>query len=206
MVRRALLATVLGACALLPATAHAGTYDVYSCKFGSNFYGNNAWVGRQQLRSAGDPTFTAPDTTCANAGDPLVALMRPGNAATPNVAYAPGSRPSLILTPPVDTRITDFNLSRAPLLQHVHEQQRHAYAEQHRLHARRRSVAYGVSLTGQWDADAAVRPASINADKHYYGAGGPASDTGVVTLSKARLAARHQARARPATMALYAGC
>jgi hypothetical protein len=32
-----LLAAVFGACALAPAAANAGTYDVYSCKFGSAF-------------------------------------------------------------------------------------------------------------------------------------------------------------------------
>ena len=86
MVRRALLAAVLGACALAPATALAGSYDVYSCKFGSAFYGNNAWAGVNNA-GAGDPAFTAPDTTCANASDPLIALMRPA-AAGAILAYA----------------------------------------------------------------------------------------------------------------------
>jgi hypothetical protein len=42
--RRALLGLVVGACALTPAAAHAGTYDVYSCTFGGGVYGNNAWA------------------------------------------------------------------------------------------------------------------------------------------------------------------
>jgi hypothetical protein len=94
---RGLLALVatLATGALCAPLAHAGTYDVYSCKFGSSFYGNNAWAGVNNS-GAGDATFTAPDTTCANAADPLIALMRPGNATTLNVAYAPGiSRLSL---------------------------------------------------------------------------------------------------------------
>ena len=76
MARRALLAAVLGACAVAPATARAGSYDVYSCKVGSGFYGNNAWAGV----NSGDPTYTAPDTTRANASDPLIALIRPAAA------------------------------------------------------------------------------------------------------------------------------
>ena len=79
MARRALLAAVLGACAVAPATARAGSYDVYSCKVGSGFYGNNAWAGVNSA-GAGDPTYTATDTTCANASDPLIALMRPAAA------------------------------------------------------------------------------------------------------------------------------
>jgi hypothetical protein len=110
LVRRALLAAIVGACVLAPATAHAGTYDVYSCKLGSAFYGNSAWVG-VNTAGTGDPSFTVPDATCANAVDPLIALMRPGNATTPNVAYAPGISSALVLTAPADTRITDFSLN-----------------------------------------------------------------------------------------------
>ena len=62
MARGALLAAVFGAYALTPAVANAGTYDVYSCKFGSAFYGNNAWVGVNNA-GAGDPAFTLPDAT-----------------------------------------------------------------------------------------------------------------------------------------------
>ena len=106
MGRRAVIALVLGACAARPATAHAGRYDVYSCKVGSSFYGNNAWAPINNS-GAGDPNFTAPDTTCSNAADPLVALMRPGNAATPTVNYAPGVYSALRLSAPANTRITD---------------------------------------------------------------------------------------------------
>jgi hypothetical protein len=97
LARRALLAAVLGAFALAPAPAHARSYDVYSCKVGSALYGNNAWVGGNNAGS-GDPSFTVPDATCSSPPDPLVALMRPGNATTPNVAYAPGISSSLVFT------------------------------------------------------------------------------------------------------------
>jgi hypothetical protein len=196
------LAAGLCACALAPATAHAGTYDVYSCKFGSGFYGNNAWVGANNS-GAGDPTFTAPDTTCASAGDPLIALMRPGNATTPNVAYAPGISSVLVLTPPPDTRIADFNLS----VRHMFN----TFTNSSGTHTQNNTgftlVAFGsagVSLTGQWDANPS-QTASINADKHFYGAGGPAPDTNVVTLTKASSSLATTA-GRASAMALSAGC
>jgi hypothetical protein len=197
-----LLAAVFGACALAPAAANAGTYDVYSCKFGSAFYGNNAWVGVNNA-GAGDPAFTVPDATCANASDPLVALMRPGNATTPNVAYAPGISSSLVFTPPADTRIADFNLSVRHLF--------NTFTNSSGTHTQNNTgftlVAFGgvgVSLTGQWDANPA-QAASINGDHHYYGAGGPAPDTGVVALTKASSMLATNA-GRASFMALYAGC
>jgi len=196
------VAAVLGACALMPAAAHAGTYDVYSCKFGSAFYGNNAWVGVNNA-GAGDPAFTVPDATCANASDPLIALMRPGNATTPNVAYTPGISSSLVFTPPADTRITDFSLSVRHLF--------NTFTNSSGTHTQNNTgftlVAFGgvgVSLTGQWDANP-PQAASINCDHHYYGAGGPAPDTGVVALTKASSMLATNA-GRASNMALYAGC
>ena len=196
------MAAVLGACALMPAAAHAGTYDVYSCKFGSAFYGNNAWVGVNNA-GAGDPAFTVPDATCANASDPLIALMRPGNATTPNVAYTPGISSSLVFTPPADTRITDFSLSVRHLF--------NTFTNSSGTHTQNNTgftlVAFGgvgVSLTGQWDANP-PQAASINGDHHYYGAGGPAPDTGVVALTKASSMLATNA-GRASNMALYAGC
>ena len=44
MARWALVALAVAGGALLPASAHAGTYDVYSCSFGGKLYPNNAWV------------------------------------------------------------------------------------------------------------------------------------------------------------------
>ena len=186
----------------MPAAAHAGTYDVYSCKFGSAFYGNNAWVGVNNA-GAGDPAFTVPDATCANASDPLIALMRPGNATTPNVAYTPGISSSLVFTPPADTRITDFSLSVRHLF--------NTFTNSSGTHTQNNTgftlVAFGgvgVSLTGQWDANP-PQAASINGDHHYYGAGGPAPDTGVVALTKASSMLATNA-GRASNMALYAGC
>jgi hypothetical protein len=202
LARRALIAAALGACALSPAKAQAGSYDVYSCKVGAAFYANNAWAGINNA-GAGDPTYTAPDTTCANASDPLTALMRPGNATTPNVAYAPGISSSLVFTPPTDTRIVDFNLS----VRHMFN----TFTNSSGTHTQNNTgftlVTFGdlgVSLTGQWDGTPS-QTASINGDHHWYGVGGPAPDTGVVTLTKASSTLATNARTAP-TMALYAGC
>jgi hypothetical protein len=60
--RRALLGLVVGACALTPAAAHAGTYDVYSCTFGGGVYGNNAWAAVNNS-GAGDPSYRFERTT-----------------------------------------------------------------------------------------------------------------------------------------------
>ena len=49
MGRRAILAFVLGAC-VVPASAHAGSYDVYSCKFGSSYHFQRASRGRFTFR------------------------------------------------------------------------------------------------------------------------------------------------------------
>ena len=106
------------------------------------------------------PTYTAPDTTCANASDPLIALMRPGSATTPNVAYAPGISSALVFTPPTDTRITDFTLS----VRHMFN----TFTNSSGTHTQNNTgftlVAFGgvgVSLTGQWDAIRAKRPPSM---------------------------------------------
>jgi hypothetical protein len=87
------IALVLGACAALPAAAQAGSYDVYSCKVGSSFYGNNAWVSSISPAGGNPALFTA-DTTCAAPGDVLVAALQP------SVSYAPASSAALALSAP----------------------------------------------------------------------------------------------------------
>jgi hypothetical protein len=203
LARRTLLAVVLGACAALPAAAHAGTYDVYSCQFGSSFYPNNAWVA-VNTPGGGDPSFTVPDATCSSPTDPLVALMRPGNATTPNVAYAPGISSSLRFTPPADSRITDFTLS----VRHLFNTLTNSSGTHVQNNTGFTLVSFGsagVSLTGQWDGTPAGQPASINTDHHYYGGGGPAPDTGIVTLTKASSTLATRA-GTASTMVVLAGC
>jgi hypothetical protein len=192
LARRALLAAVFGACALAPAGANAGTYDVYSCKFGSAFYGNNAWVGVNNA-GAGDPAFTVPDTTCANASDPLTAIMRPA-AAGGSVAYAGGVSSAVRLNAPVDTRITDFTLTL-----------RHWFSAPSNLGFNLLQFGTkGVSLAGSWDSNPVGDQAAINAEKHWFGAGA-AVDSGFITLSKAD-SPQAQRQGTATSISLYAGC
>jgi hypothetical protein len=184
----------LAAGALWAPLAHAGTYDVYSCKFGSSFFGNNAWAGIN-TSGAGDPTFTAPDTTCANAADPLIAIMRPA-AAGAMVAYAGGVSSALRLSVPADTRITDFTLNL-----------RHWFSAPSNLGFNLFQFgSTGVSLAGNWDSTPAGDQAAINAEKHWYGTPpGSAIDSGFVTLSKAN-SPQAQKQGTATTISLYAGC
>ena len=192
MAGRALIVAVLGACALAPATATAGSYDVYSCKVGSAFYGNNAWAGANNA-GARDPAFTAPKTTCANASDPLVALMRPA-AAGATVAYAAPASSALHLDAPADTRITDFALTV-----------RHWFSTPSNVGFNLLLFGTkGVSLAGAWDSTSAGDQAAINAERHWYGAGA-AVDSGSVTITKAD-SPQAQRQGSAASIFLYAGC
>jgi hypothetical protein len=192
LARRALLAAVFGACALAPANAQAGSYDVYSCKFGSTFYGNNAWVG-VNTAGAGDPAFTAPDTACSNASDPLVAIMRPA-AAGATVAYAGGVSSALRLNAPADTRVSNFTLTL-----------RHWFSAPSNLGFNLLQFGTtGVSLAGSWDSNPAGDQAAINSEKHWYGAGA-AVDSGFITLSKAD-SPQAQRQGTGTSISLYAGC
>jgi hypothetical protein len=191
LAKRALLAlAMLGACALAPAAAHAGTYDVYSCTFGGSVYGNNAWAAVNNS-GAGDPSYTVPDATCAERNDPLVALMRPGNPAVPTVAYAPGISSALNFALAPDTRISDFTLSL-----------RHWFSTPGNVGFTLLVFgANGVTLTGNYDPFVVTY---VNNDKRYFGGGGPV-DTGAFSLSKAdSLPAQQQGTATALT--LYAGC
>jgi hypothetical protein len=192
LARRALLAAVFGAYALTPAVANAGTYDVYSCKFGSAFYGNNAWVGVNNA-GAGDPAFTVPDATCANASDPLTAIMRPA-AAGGSVAYAGGVSSAVRLNAPADTRITDFTLTL-----------RHWFSAPSNLGFNLLQFGTkGVSLAGSWDSNPVGDQAAINAEKHWFGAGA-AVDSGFITLSKGD-SPQAQRQGTATSISLYAGC
>jgi hypothetical protein len=169
---------------------------------GGSSDGNNAWAP-VNASGGGDPSFTVPDATCSSPTDPLVALMRPGNATVLNVAYAPGISSSLRFTPPADTRITDFALSVRHLF--------NTFTNTSGTHAQNNTgftlVSFGssgVSLTGQWDSNPS-QTALIAGDKHYFGAGGPAPDTGVVSLTKASSKLATDA-GTATTMAIWAGC
>jgi hypothetical protein len=190
LARRALLALTLVGGALMPATAQAGTYDVYSCTFGGSVYGNNAWAAVNNS-GVGDPTYTVPDATCAERNDPLVALMRPGNPAVPTVAYTPGISSALNFALPPDTRISDFTLSV-----------RHWFSTPGNVGFTLVAFgANGVSLTGNWEP--ATQTPLINDEQHWYGGGGPVDAT--VTLSKST-SPQAQRQGTATALTLYAGC
>jgi hypothetical protein len=91
--RRALLAAVVGVCAPVPATAYAGSYDVYSCKVGSAFYGNNAWKASNNPNGGAATLFTA-DTSCAGPGDVLITVSK---ADSPHGSVLQGTAPSMAI-------------------------------------------------------------------------------------------------------------
>ena len=189
MVRRLVLAAGLCACALAPATAQAGTYDVYSCKFGSGFYGNNAWTASIATAGGNAALFTA-DTTCSGPGDVLVAALQP------SVQYAPGSSAALTLVPPPSTRITDYTVALHQL---------YAAAglnmDPNTPFVMTTFGPYAFTLAGNYDANAV---AYVTADLHYWGAAGPIDKT--VTLSKADSPKSSVVQGTAPSMALYAGC
>lgn len=191
------LVAILATGALCAPLAHAGTYDVYSCKFGSSFYGNNAWADASS--TSGDP-LTAPDKTCVSSGDPLVALLRPAAVALTNQAYAAGVYSALRVTPPADTRITDFTVT----LRHVWDTRTTdamgVRTQNNTAYTMAVFGAYAFSLTGQYDLGVVTY---VTSEGHYLGASGPIDKT--VTLSKADSpAAKTQGTAT--ALELRAGC
>jgi hypothetical protein len=172
--------------ALLPATADAGTYDVYSCKVGPNFYGNNAWVAVNNA-GGGDPTFTVPDASCPSPGDPIAAIVRP------SATYGAGVSSELRFTAPTDTRISDFTLDLT-----------HAFSTAGNVGFTLFAFGgRGVTLTGNWDSSPAGDLAAISTEGHWYGNG--AAVTKAVTLSKAD-SPQAQKVGTAASMSLYGGC
>jgi hypothetical protein len=196
LVRSTVVALILGAGALLPAAAHAGSYDVYSCKYGSSFYGNNAWVGVNNA-GGGDPAFTVPDASCASTGDPLIAIMRAAN-------FGQGVSSQLLFTSPADSRITDFTL-----------QLRHRYSvvgsanpaggtyRNNSTYTMAVFGAYAFSLTGEYAADV-IGYVSANPSR-YWGAGGPVDQTVTLTKADSPSALRNN-QPTATTLSLQAGC
>jgi hypothetical protein len=189
LARRAVIAIVLSACALLPATAHAGTYDVYSCKFGSSFYGNNAWTSAISPAGGNVALFTA-DTTCTGPGDVLAAALQP------SVSYAPGSSAALAFNAPPSTRITNYTLSLTQLYTAAG-----LNMDPNTPFVMTTFGPYAFTLAGNYDAGVI---AYVTADQHYWGAASPITKT--VTLSKADSPNSSVIQGTAPSMALYAGC
>jgi hypothetical protein len=164
LARRALVALAIAGGALLPASAHAGTYDVYSCSFGAELYPNNAWVTDGNYAAAPNGSV---DASCSGPGDVLSAALSPG------VTLATQGWAGLTFNPPSGTTISDFVV-----------RVRHQYVE---------DAADGNSQTaglfrfgdgffsgiGNLRADEA---AYLTKEGHFWGGGSPLDTT--VTLSR----------------------
>jgi hypothetical protein len=104
--RRALIALALVVGALVPATAHAGTYNVFSCSFGGKLFPNNAWVADGIYASAPNGTV---DTQCGGSGDVISAALSPG--VTLGLGWA-----GLTFRPPAGATLSDFTVT----VRHMH--------------------------------------------------------------------------------------
>jgi hypothetical protein len=189
LARRAVIALVLGACAAFPAAAHAGSYDVYSCKVSSSFYGNNAWVSSISPAGGNPALFTA-DATCAAPGDVLVAALQP------SVSYAPASSAALALSAPTNTRITDYTMTLRQLYTAAG-----LNMDPNTPFVMTTFGPYAFTLAGNYDGGVINY---VTADAHYWGAAGPIDRT--VTLSKADSPHSSVIQGTAPTLALYAGC
>jgi hypothetical protein len=175
-------AAVLTALLLAPATAHAGTYHVYTCAAGGSVWPNAAW----QAAPAGGARI---DSSCAGNS---IAIIVPAGATMADAADA-----TLTLTSPPGTTIADFALTRQ--LNYTDP----AAAGTHRLYA-----AYALGPTvfaGAGDFNDAVRN-TLNRQGQWYGyPAGPAHvPTGTVTRASFPALARYAGNARQ--LVLRVGC
>src|SRR3954468_11971576 len=93
-----IVAAVVTVLLLLPATARAGTYHVYTCAAGGKVWPNSAWA-------ATGATGASVDSSCA--GNQIAISVPAAAAAMPNNAAA-----ALTFTSPPGTTIADFALTR----------------------------------------------------------------------------------------------
>ncbi len=189
MVRRALLVLLLGGCALLPASAQAGSFDVYSCKVGANFYGNNAWTPSVAAAGGNVALFTT-DTTCAAPGDVLVAAFQP------NVAYAPNASAQLQFLAVANTTISDYTLS----LRQVYSVAGQS-SDPNTAFVMTTFGPYAFAMAGQYEASVI---AYVNQDQHYWGAASPIDKT--FTISKADSPHGSVIQGTAPSIVLFAGC
>lgn len=189
MARRALAVAVLGACALAPATAHAGTYDVYSCKVGSAFYGNNAWTAANNPNGGTATLFTA-DTTCTGNGDVLNAALQA------NVQYPIGSYAALAFVPPANTKISDYTVTLRQLYTAAGMN-----SDPNTPFVMATFGLYAFTLAGSYDTGVINY---VTQDAHYWGAAGPIDKT--ITISKADSPHGAVLQGTAPSMAIYAGC
>jgi hypothetical protein len=166
LLRRALVALALGAgAALVPASASAGAYNVYSCAFGGSFYANHAWVADGGYATAPNGTV---DATCTRPGEVLSAALSPG-VMLPTQGWA-----GLTLSPPSGTTISDFTVR-------VH----HQYVEDTGDGSNSQTAGLFRYGDGFFSGIGNLRPdesAYLTKEGHWWGGGGPFDTT--VTLSR----------------------
>ena len=167
-VERAILAFVLCACVVLPASAHAGSYDVYSCKFGSSFYGNNA--GPAVATAGGNAALV---TTGHHVLEPRRRACGRATAQRAVLAGIVGGIPAFL--PPTNTRITDYAVTLRQLYTAAG-----LNSDPNTPYVMSTFGPYAFALAGNYDAGVI---AYVTQDQHYWGAAGPIDKT--VTLSKA---------------------
>ena len=193
MGRRAIVAFVLGACVVLPASAHAGSYDVYSCKFGSSFYGNNAWVA---VDRAGRWQRSALHRRHHVREPPAIALC--GRRYSPACSTRRRSSAGLAFLPPTNTRITDYAVTLRQLL---HARRGLNIGSQHSV---RHVDVRPVCVRARRATTTRASVAYVTQDQHYWGAAGPIDKTR--DLVQGRLATQLGRAGHRQAMALSAGC
>jgi hypothetical protein len=193
VIRRGLGLLVGAACAVVPAVAQAGSYDVVSCSIDGGFYPNNAWVAGNN--PPGDPRYLT-DTGCTQPGDPLATSLAPNNS------FAANTFARLWFYTPSGTRITDFKVVMkhywfAPPL--PNNPTEHTYTL-----ASFGGVFYsGTGRFAQTDQDALAN------EGHWYGYRGAhqsgAAETAVMTMTRS---SSNRALAAPpaAYLTISAGC
>jgi hypothetical protein len=189
LVRRPLVAAVLGACALAPATAQAGSYDVYSCNVGSAFFGNNAWTASNNPNGGTATLFTA-DTTCMAPGDVLTAALQP------SVQYPVGSAAALAFLPPPNTKISDYTITLRQLYTAAG-----LNSDPNTPCVMTTFGPYAFTLAGNYDGGVG---GYVTQDGHYWGAAGPIDKT--ITMSKADSPHSSVLQGTAPSLAINAGC
>jgi hypothetical protein len=175
-------AAAVAALLLLPATASAGTYHVYTCAAGGKVWPNSAW---RATAAAG----VSVDSTCAGNS---IALAVPAGTSMANNASA-----ALTFTSPPGTTIADFALTRQ--LDYTDT----AAANTHQYY-----VTYALGSTvfaGAGDYDTPTRTA-LNAQKQWYGYPMGTAHVAKSTVVRASLPALARYTGNATQLILRAGC
>jgi hypothetical protein len=171
---------VIAAALAFPATAAAGTYEVYACAAANTQWDNRSWTPGQQ-----SPAGIAVDTACPKAGDPMALTAGPG-PGTPDAAEA-----ALVFRAPAGTTIADFRLNRRLIYNNGPVEGAHAYYATYTLGA--------LVFAGAGDHP---RAAALTQQKSWYG---NPSDTGGV-VSKHNFPALQGYKGDATYLSIRVGC